>query len=99
MSVRPPHPNTAIAQLQAQSSPLCQPSSFSVPKLSLCLLISTIEDGYQRTPCLSQYLCNEMFAFVNVIVDFNETARQDYLRLGRMKSTMFIVTITVYWPV
>jgi len=43
MSVQPPHPNTAITQLQAQSSPLCQPSSFSVPKLSLCLLISTIQ--------------------------------------------------------
>lgn len=43
MSVQPPHPNTAITQLQAQSSPLCQPSSFSVPMLGLCLLISTIQ--------------------------------------------------------
>lgn len=50
MSVQPPHPNTAITQLQGLPSCLCQPSSFSVPKLSLCLLISTIQDGYVRTP-------------------------------------------------
>lgn len=76
MSVQPPHPNTAITQLQAQSSPLCQPSSFSVPKLSFCPLISTIQDGYPRTPSLSQSLCNNMFAFVNVIVNFVITARK-----------------------
>lgn len=44
------HPNTAIAQLQARSSPLCQLSSFSVPKLSFTLLISTSPDGCLRTP-------------------------------------------------
>lgn len=43
MSVQLPHPNTAITQLQTQSSPLCQPSSFSVPKLGLCLLVSTTQ--------------------------------------------------------
>lgn len=79
MSAQPPHPNTAITQLQAQSSPLCQPSSFSVPKLSLCLLISNTRDGYLRTPSLSRSLCNEMFAFVDVIVDFIVTAREDFL--------------------
>ncbi|TKS72462.1 Sideroflexin-1 [Collichthys lucidus] len=79
MSMQPPDPNTAITQPQAQPSPLCQPSSFSVPKLSLCLLISTTQDGYLRTPSLSQSLCNEMFAFVNVIVDFIVTAREDFL--------------------
>lgn len=95
MSVRPPHPNTAVTQLQAQSSPLCQPSSSSVPKLSLCLLISTIQDGYVRTPSLSQSLCNKMFAFVNVIVDFIVTDREDFLRLGQLKSMKFIMTDTV----
>lgn len=78
MSVQPPHPNTAITQLQAQSSPLCQPSSFSVPKLSLCLLISNTQDGYLRTPSLSQSLRNNMFAFIGVIVNFVITARKRF---------------------
>lgn len=95
MSMQPPDPNTAITQPQAQPSPLCQPSSFSVPKLSLCLLISTTQDGYLRTPSLSQSLCNEMFAFVNVIVDFIVTAREDFLWLGQKKSTVFTLTDTL----
>lgn len=39
-------------------------------------------DGRPRTPSLSQSLCTEMFAFVNVIVDFLETAREDFSPTG-----------------
>lgn len=60
-----PHPNTAITQLQACSSRLCQLSSFSVPKLSFSLLTSTAPDGYLRTPSRCQPLCNELFTFVS----------------------------------
>lgn len=60
-----PHPNTAITQLQARSSRLCQLSSFSVPKLSFSLLTSTDPDGYLRTPPRCQPLCNELFTFVS----------------------------------
>lgn len=76
-----PHPNTAITQLQAQSSCLCQLSSFSVPKLSFSLLTSTDPDGYLRTPSRCQPLCNELFTFVSVIVDFTETD-EDVLQAG-----------------
>lgn len=76
-----PHPNTAITQLQARSSRLCQLSSFSVPKLSFSLLTSTDPDGYLRTPSRCQPLCNELFTFVSVIVDFTETA-EDVLQAG-----------------
>ncbi len=44
---------------------------------------------------LSPSVCDEMFAFVDVIVDFIVTAREDFLRLGRMKSVMFIMTDAV----
>lgn len=80
MSVQLPHPNTAIKQLQARSSPLCQPSSFSVPKLSLCLLISTTQTDIRRLP-----FC---FCLCNFIV----TGRDGFLRLGQMKGMMFITT-------
>lgn len=37
-------------------------------------------------PSLSQSICNEMFAFVNVIADYVVTAKEELLRLGRMQS-------------
>lgn len=90
MSVQPPHPNTAIAQLQAQSSPLGQPLLIQCAKVKFVSPHFQYSDGYLGTTSLS--LCNKMFAFVNVIVDFIVTAIEDFLRLGRMKSTMFIMT-------
>uniref|UniRef100_A0AAQ4P209 Sideroflexin-1 n=1 Tax=Gasterosteus aculeatus aculeatus TaxID=481459 RepID=A0AAQ4P209_GASAC len=74
MSAQPTHPNTATTPLQARSSPLCQPSSFSVPKLSLRLLVSIIQAFNPGTPSL----CNDTFAPVHVIVDFVVTAREDF---------------------
>lgn len=82
----PPHPNTAITQLQGLSSPLCQPSSFSVPKLSLCLL-HCHHSAMDTWELLHILLSNEMFVFVSVIVDF--------LWLGCMRS----IVLTMIDPV
>lgn len=56
MSVRPPHPNTAVTQLQAQSS-------FSLPALLIqCAKVKFVSphsyssDGYLRTPSLTHLL-------------------------------------------
>lgn len=47
-------------------------------------------DGCLRTPSLSQSLCNEMFAFVNVIVDFIVNCLRRFSpRVGWMKSMFY----------
>lgn len=79
MSVRPPSPkhchNTAAGSVLA-SLPALFIQRAKVKFVSPHLHHS---DGYLRTPSLSQSLRNEMFAFVDVIVDFNVTAREEVL--------------------
>ncbi|KAF3838210.1 hypothetical protein F7725_009978 [Dissostichus mawsoni] len=53
MSVQPPHPNTAIAQLQAQSSPLGQPLLIQCAKVKFVSPHFQYSDGYLGTTSLS----------------------------------------------
>lgn len=74
----PPPPSSKHCHNTAAGSVLASLPALLIhcAKVKFCLVISTIQMDLLRIPPLSQTPRNEMFASVDVIVDFTETPRK-----------------------